>query len=139
MAMVLLKIFSCKDYYSTTHAMIRVLTKNECFFFILKQRRQKISLHGFQICRVKSCRQIFDVHVCHGSQVPGFLLLGGGGAAGGAPKTTFAPLKGICPLTFSKNNRKKNRNNILLFLKTMACCLLPPPLKFFQQKARFFS
>ena len=30
------------------------------FSFILRQRRLKISLHGFQICRVKSCRQNFD-------------------------------------------------------------------------------
>ena len=34
-------------------------------FFVLRQRRLRTSRHGFQICRTKSGRQIFEI--CHGS------------------------------------------------------------------------
>ena len=39
---------------------------------------------------------------------PEFLQQGGG--EGAPSKTTFAPLKGACPLKFSKNNKQNNRS-----------------------------
>ena len=59
-------MFNTKDYYFTTHTAKRVLTQNESFF-ILRHRRLKISLDGFQTCTIKYFRQIFDMW--QGSQV----------------------------------------------------------------------